>query len=585
MSALDNCTPIQRGENGHSEYAWSNNVQERISQFHFQLTRADKPTIHQLFTVLDGLLIDLSGNHEYLSILYKIIGETRDVIDGKGECALAYMQLLAWSNHYPKLAKLAFRYFVIGDNEMVVHPYGSWKDVKNLVKFIETYDHPIITKSKKSKSKSKKKVKTINYELSEKNVLVSYAVELINEQLRKDAVSETPSLAAKWVPREKSQNSALFVRLAYDYFANYLNSATTEDTLNRAKTKAKMDYRHLISSLNKKLDTVQIKQCANNWSEIEPSAQTSVTMHKQKKAFLNITKKGEQRTTLDDRIFCSAKFVEFANKAEKGEVAIKGKRVGLNDFTKEAISLVYKNDTPEAHILNAQWVNNSTQTGALGKMVAMVDVSGSMNGDPLHAAIALGIRIAEKSSLGKRVLTFSDRPSWVNLDGCSNFISCVSTLQRAEWGMSTNFEAGLRLILDAIVEHSLPAEEVEGMVLVILSDMQINSGGSLSLSMMDLIKDEYAKAGMKVCGRPYNPPHILFWNLRSTTGFPVLSSHQNASMMSGFSPALLNLFCSEGMESLKNSTPWSTLIKGLNNPRYSVLQLGDEIPPTHSTSV
>jgi uncharacterized protein with von Willebrand factor type A (vWA) domain len=36
-------------------------------------------------------------------------------------------------------------------------------------------------------------------------------------------------------------------------------------------------------------------------------------------------------------------------------------------------------------------------------MIAMVDVSGSMEGDPMNAAIALGIRTAEKSLLGKRV--------------------------------------------------------------------------------------------------------------------------------------------------------------------------------------
>ena len=55
-------------------------------------------------------------------------------------------------------------------------------------------------------------------------------------------------------------------------------------------------------------------------------------------------------------------------------------------------------------------------------MIAMVDVSGSMDGDPLHAAIALGIRVAEKSILGKRVLTFSALPTWVNLDGYDSFV-------------------------------------------------------------------------------------------------------------------------------------------------------------------
>ena len=568
INALDNTTPLQTGENGHSEYGWSLNVQERIAQFHFQLTRTNESTIRNLSTILDKLITDLQGNVHYLSILYRIIGQTRDVIDGKGEYALAYMQLLVWSKHYPDLAKFAFRYFVIGDNEMVVHPYGSWKDVKHLVKYIETYDNLHIVSKRKNK---KGKPPSIHYELSSMNPLVSYAIELVNQQLREDVASETPSLVAKWIPREKSQHSKLFIRLAYDYFATYLQSAETDEVLQRAKTKAKMDYRQLISSLNRKLDTVQIKQCANTWSEIEPSAQTSITLHKQKKAFLNLTKKGQQRTTHEDRIQCADKFVEFAGKAAKGEVTVKGKRVGLNDFTKDALTLIGRESDPEAQLLNAQWLDNSKETGKLGKMIAMVDVSGSMSGDPLNAAIALGIRIAERSAIGRRVLTFSESPSWVNLEKCPTFISAVAELQRSNWGMSTNFLAALQLILRAIVEHKLSAEEAEGMVLVILSDMQINSAGSLSDSMMELIKAEYAAAGMKVGGQPYNPPHILFWNLRSTTGFPTLSSEKNASMMSGFSPALLNLFCEEGMESLKDSTPWSMLVKGLSNPRYMVL--------------
>ena len=95
---------------------------------------------------------------------------------------------------------------------------------------------------------------------------------------------------------------------------------------------------------------------------------------KQKQAFLNLKKNGEKRSELDDRIKCAEKFTEYAAKASRNEVKIKGKRIGLNDFTKEAINLITynKKNGPEAQILNAQWVNNSLQTGALGKMIAMV---------------------------------------------------------------------------------------------------------------------------------------------------------------------------------------------------------------------
>jgi hypothetical protein len=157
------------------------------------------------------------------------------------------------------------------------------------------------------------------------------------------------------------------------------------------------------------------------------------------------------------------------------------------------------------------------------------------------------------------------------LESCTNFVDSVRKLQNADWGMSTDFCAALNLILLAIVNAKLPAEEVEDMVLTILSDMQINSAGSFNDTMMDVIRNKYAEAGMEVCGKPYKPPHILFWNLRSTNGFPILSEEKNASMVSGFSASFLNLFCEKGMISLENCTPWSILMDSLTNPRYMVL--------------
>ena len=554
VSALDNFTPTQIGENGSSEYTWSNSVRERILQLSFQLTRTrDANTINNLAIQTDKILKDLNSSFkfgsicreeyiEYMSIMFRMIGQTRDIVDGKGEYGLSYMLLEVWHNNHPELAKFAFKLFVIYSDE-TQHPFGSWKDVKYL------------------------------YKKNKLSPLVQYGCSLLLDQLKLDLVSETPSLAAKWVPREKSQFGDLFTTLALTYFNHYLTSAKTEEAKRKAVIKAKMDFRKLITSLNIKLDTVQIKQCGLNWSEIDPTKQTSITMHKQKKAFLNLKKNGEQRSQQDDRVNCANHFKEFAEKASKGEVEVKGARIGLNDFTKEALELIQRGQltSDEASILNAQWVNNSKQTGALGKMIAMVDVSGSMTGDPMNAAIALGIRVAEKSMLGKRVMTFSASPSWVNLEGQDKFVDMVNIVKRADWGMNTNFAAALKMILDAIVTQKLKPEDVEDMVLVIFSDMQMDQADKPSTSLIQTIETQYAEAGQRLWGKPFKAPHILFWNLRSTTGFPSLSTQKNASMMSGFSPALLNVFCEEGLSALQSCTPWSLFIKGLDNERYKVM--------------
>ena len=395
-------------------------------------------------------------------------------------------------------------------------------------------------------------------------------------------------MAAKWAPREKSARFGwLFSELARAFYCIYECTATTTSSKERAIVKSKTDYRKLLASLNKHIDTVQIHQCANNWASINPHAQTSITLHKQKYAFLNTNKDCNNSTSSqvryplrEDRVICSKNFQNYISNSNR---PIKGARVGLHHFIKEAIHYIdYDcNDPLVKTLINAQWLNSASNTKPLQNMIAMVDVSGSMDGDPLHCAIGLGIRVAEKSALGPRILTFSSTPNWINLDKCihpdgdTDLIECVKTVQTADWGMNTNFYAALSLILDRIVFMKMLAQDVKELVLAIFTDMQIDRGDPShtgSSPMMEQIREKYAEAGIRCCGEPYDPPHILFWNLRSTDNFPTLTTQSGASMMSGFNPALLNAFCQDGIQSLHSCTPYNVLQLQLENPRYDLLE-------------
>ena len=565
VNALDNYTPTRFGENGHVEYGWSNSIQEKILQFSFQVTRTKEDGVNRLSQTLSDMLNQLKHQVKnatlperevakgYLSVLYRMIGHTRDIIDGKGEYTLAYMMVHTWYKFFPKLALFALKCFVELDDK-TVHQYGSWKDLKYFCEYC------------------KSKGDDINSEL------IQFSISLINSQVKRDyanflANSNEISLAAKWAPREKSSFGWLYQSLAINYFKEFLDTAKNNVQLNKAVLKAKTEYRKILSALNRHLDTVQVKQCEQTWSCIDFNKVTSISLSKQKKAFLNVKKNGEVRCPdNNDRIMCATNFNKHIQRAVKGEVEMKGKRVGMADFTKQAIDLIRHGSQAEKDLLNSQWRDNATQTGALGKMIAMVDVSGSMSGDPMNVAIALGIRIAEKSVIGNRVMTFSAKPSWVNLEAHSDFISKVGVVQHAEWGMNTNFHAALDMILDAIVKNKMAPEDVQDMVLVILSDMQMDAGDACNKdTLYKTMEKKYSDAGMRVHGAPYKPPHILFWNLRSTSGFPSLANQKNASMMSGFSPALLNLFCDQGMEALQSCTPWALLNKSLENDRYKIM--------------
>jgi Domain of unknown function (DUF2828) len=594
VQALDSFTPIRNGENNHAELGWSNEIQEKIVQFDFQCVRTDSNGVRNLSYTLDYLLLQIEKytgekKNEYLLTLYKIIGKTRDIEGGKGEYSLAYMMIWVWYHHFPILAETALKLFVMdpkdldGTNNSQV-PYGSWKDIKYFCKYMleeqkEFMDHPLIQSC----------ISGINSYLRRDN------------EILQNGVTTTLSLAAKWVPREDSKKFGfLYDALAANYFPEFIASAKTDNSKMKALKKCRTQYRILCSKLNKHLDTVQIKQTSNSWASIDHSKTTSITMAKQRKAFLNQKRDGQQRSEKPDRVQCAENLRNYLESLKTQGKEVKGKNVGLEMFASQALSMFeYSYDQvrnqQEADILNSQWRDNSEKKNAngLGPMIAMVDISGSMVGDPIHAAISLGCRVAEKSILGSRLITFSAEPSWINLDGNYTFTEMVGTIMRSSnsAGMNTNFYKALDMILNAIEERKVPPPEVENMILAIFSDMQIDdnlscmNGGSYNPNesqkmeargkwdiMFQQIKKKYADTGMRLYGKPLNPPHILFWNLRNTNGFPTLSTEANCSMMSGFDPTILNMFCELGIDALKNFTPYMILERQINNPRYTPLE-------------
>lgn len=625
VQALDNFTPVRLGENGHSEFDWSNDLQEKIVQFDFQCIRTTPDGISALAGVLDDLLQMLSvkkasdaeekKRKDLLTVLYKLIGKTRDIEGGKGEYAISYMMIWTWYKHFPGLSAIALALFVFPPKRLTALisenvyrnycawkecftkddqiPYGSWKDIKHFCKYV------------------------LDQSGDQNHLLIEQCVCFMNTQLSADRLlygSADPdkkdipiSLAAKWVPRagkpgRGSTFNWLNKKLALGFYPEYIASAVANGgskTRSAAEKKCLTQYRILVSTLNRHLDTVQIKQAANRWAEIDHSKTTSITMTKNRRAFMNLprTKGGDEARSEDpDRIACAENLRAYLEKLKATGKEVKGKNVGLEKFAAEARSLFHTNNQEEKDILNSQWRDNCNKKNAdgLGPMIAMVDMSGSMDGDPMNAAIALGCRVAEKSILGKRVLTFSSQPEWINLEGADTFTDMVNAIWNKSntAGMSTNFHAALDMILTAIEERRVPPAEVENMVLAIFSDMQIddslhiqNNGHNYNpneaqkvaargkwATLYDQIKQKYAAVGMRLYGQPLNPPHILFWNLRFTAGFPVLSTEANCSMMSGFDPTVLNLFCEQGMEALKNLSPFGNLIKQLDNERYLPLE-------------
>jgi hypothetical protein len=588
ISGLDSHTPTQLGENAHMEHGWSNNLRERICQLSFQLVRTSAPG--SLGTKFSGILSEIwaksspdsdSGTASQpqlaLNTLIRLLVQTRDIEAGKGEWRLSYELLRSlWSIGDKRAQTLVYKliYYFVHDlpSEVVgekTHPLGSWKDIKAIWAYFGGTNCP--------------------------PPLQTFLVKLVNHQLYQDQHSGNPTLCARWIPRENASAKSAHPfkpfnhALAYDFYSNFLTTAKSVAARTAARRKAVTHYRMLLSAINKRLKTIQINQCGGDWCGIDYKNSTSVTMRKQSRAFQYKDKKGELRGDNPDRLKAAEQFADFVARAKRGEegAVIKGKRVGLNTMVKDALNLIgldgyySTTDTSTSSLdidtINLQWKDGGKAIGDLGNFVPMVDTSGSMDGDPLYAALGLGLRVAEKSKLGRRVMTFSANPDWINLDGSTEFTDMLRQVRHTKWGMNTDFTKALKMILDVIVQQRLQPEEVSNMVLAIFSDMQIDSQGNESLteSMWGHIERLYKDAGMRVHGRPYSPPHILFWNLRHTSGFPVTSNQKGATMFSGFSPVLLNAFCEKGMEFLQDVTPWSQLQTLLDNPRYDINRFPD----------
>ena len=543
ISALDMYNSKKLGENLHYEYKWNTNIDEKIVQLYFQLVRVQSiQSINNLADKFIETFISAKNKQEKI-LLLKMLLNTRDIIDGKGEKAISFAILHKLSFIEPNVTKEIIKSFVILKDK---HPIGCWADIKNMWYSFDWTDE-----------------------------FEEFFIELINDQLRKDNNNKNISLVAKWIPRETNKHKHLFKKLAESYYIHYITSAKNDDSLIKAKRKAYTNYKQIVTNLSKKLDVTQIKQCAQRYRDINYNNVTSITISKQKNAFLN-----KKQDKSDDRVIGAKNFKNFIDENINLKKDFKGKRVSIYDFIKDAVNCNKRHvkDKDIENILNSQWKDSEQLIkGNLGNFIPMVDTSGSMEIDnciPLYNAIGLGIRVAEKSILGKRILSFNTKASWINLEEENSLTDMVYKIMKEPWGMNTDFMAALDMILGIIIYKNIHPTEIPKLTLCVFSDMQIDCADKnyLNDSFWENINRKYYDTGMTYYGVPFNTPNILFWNMRSTNGFPVISKQRNVSMLSGFSPVLLNTFCNKGYNELEKINSYDMLLNILNKDRYLFIE-------------
>jgi hypothetical protein len=210
-------------------------------------------------------------------------------------------------------------------------------------------------------------------------------------------------------------------------------------------------------------------------------------------------------------------------------------------------SLKYSTDDTLVKLIEKQWENlvSDFKNANFNQAIAVCDVSGSMSGAPINAAIGLTLLTMEliNPPWSYCCITFDTVPQIFKVNPEWSLSQRIQELQQMPWGYSTNIDAVFTLILDICVAQNLTQEQIPK-TLFIFTDMEFDVASEPEHTNIEVAKMKFAEHG-------YILPRIVFWNLRDSSSIPITATEKGV-MVSGFSGNLLKLI--SGCD-LDNITP------------------------------
>lgn len=268
------------------------------------------------------------------------------------------------------------------------------------------------------------------------------------------------SLAAKWAPtvdhfHDKHSFLAPSIAEVIDAGRTITANSTPEERtrlLNRALGVYRRDY---LSALRAKLDVVERKMSANEWDKIAFPRVPALAMSRYAPVFFRRNEATFDRY-LEDVASGKAK-ISGASLSPAVLVAKAGLGRAYVPENKPVQKKVHEIEERTAHVQWQTMVREVKESGKMENAIAVADVSGSMfsptftdNTTPLHSSVALSILVAQvaEEPFKNHVITFSHEPAFYKLDDGVSLAETVQQLQRAPWGMNTDFLKAFRMILD-----------------------------------------------------------------------------------------------------------------------------------------
>lgn len=206
--------------------------------------------------------------------------------------------------------------------------------------------------------------------------------------------------------------------------------------------------------------------------------------------------------------------------------------------------------------------------------IAIVDVSGSMNGTPMEAAVSLGAYVAErgKGPFHNHFITFSNSPALVEFGGIDLYDK-FNRAREADWGGTTNIEAAFDLMLRTAIKNHVSGQDMPR-TLYIFSDMEFDQAFTTGSTTVDRwtgpslhsrrdVETVIEAQARKWRNHGYVLPRVIFWNLNArNNNIPAIGP--GFSYVSGFSPNMIECI-------LSGKDGWDLCLEKLNSDRYEVI--------------
>lgn len=350
------------------------------------------------------------------------------------------------------------------------------------------------------------------------------AFKFIKHQLALDIQCKTPSLLAKWMPSINASNAE--TKKLGRILAKYLGMTERQ-------------YRKTLSVLRERINVLERLMSAGRWQEIEFDKIPSRAGVIYRNAFAR-------------RDIIAKKYETFA---KSKNTKVNADALYPHDIAHKAFRMRYSTDLedPTRLMLQKYWDNlKDFYNGREENGIAVVDVSGSMRGTPMEAAVSMGAYIADKAHgpFANHFITFSSRPQLVRFEGV-DIVDKLNRCVRADWGMNTDIKAVFDMLLNTAKSKHVKSEDMVSKIFI-FSDMEFDACVTFdtsksrsrwnrwdTVSSIDEVNSDLEKIKKQWESEGYHFPKVIFWNLNSRNRTAIPAIGEGFSYISGFSPAMV----------------------------------------------